>query len=160
MPGLHTIDALPPLLARPLRYLPFPAQRAPLELALEQLFLARVAAGDLAFLDGRCLAIEIEDLGWRWPIGLHAGRLRVLGQSHPADVTIRGRAPAFVLMAGKLEDPDTLFFQRRLVIEGDTELGLGVKNFLDGLDEEQLPLAARLALRAVRDLDRTLRKFS
>jgi predicted lipid carrier protein YhbT len=28
------------------------------------------------------------------------------------------------------EDPDTLFFQRRLVIEGDTELGLQVKNLM------------------------------
>jgi predicted lipid carrier protein YhbT len=27
-----------------------------------------------------------------------------------------------------------LFFQRRLVIEGDTELGLALKNLLDSLD--------------------------
>ena len=31
----------------------------------------------------------------------------------------------------RLEDPDTLFFSRRLVIEGDTELGLALKNALD-----------------------------
>lgn len=160
MLSLPNFDQVLPVLARPLRLVPFPVQRTPLQLALEQLFRARVAEGDLEFLAGRCLAIEIEDLGWRWPIGLQQGRLQVLDRAHPADVTIRGRSPAFLAMAGKLEDPDTLFFQRRLVIEGDTELGLGVKNFLDGLDEEQLPLPARLGLRAVRDLNSRINKIS
>jgi predicted lipid carrier protein YhbT len=32
------------------------------------------------------------------------------------------------MIAARKQDPDTLFFQRRLVIEGDTELGLYVKN--------------------------------
>jgi predicted lipid carrier protein YhbT len=160
MPRFPSVDQVLPVLARPLRRLPFQLQRAPLQLALEQLFRARVAEGDLEFLEGRCLAVEIDDLGWRWPIGLQRGRLQVLARAHPADVTIRGLSPAFFAMAGKLEDPDTLFFQRRLVIEGDTELGLGVKNFLDGLDEEQLPLPARLGLRVVREVDSRLRKIS
>jgi O2-independent ubiquinone biosynthesis accessory factor UbiT len=153
---LPDIDQLLPVLARPLRLVPHPLQRAPLELALQQLFGASVAAGDLEFLDGRCLAIEIDDTGWRWPVALADGRLRVLARDHPADVTIRGESPAFLIMAGRLEDPDTLFFQRRLVIEGDTELGLGVKNFLDGLDEERLPLLLQLALRGVREMQSRL----
>jgi len=153
---LPDIDQLLPVLARPLRLVPHPLQRAPLELALQQMFSASVAAGDLEFLDGRCLAIEIDDTGWRWPVALADGRLRVLERDHPADVTIRGQSPAFLIMAGRLEDPDTLFFQRRLVIEGDTELGLGVKNFLDGLDEERLPLPLQLALRGVREMQSRL----
>jgi predicted lipid carrier protein YhbT len=32
------------------------------------------------------------------------------------------------------EDPDTLFFNRTLDIEGDTELGLIVKNMLDAVE--------------------------
>ena len=32
------------------------------------------------------------------------------------------------------EDPDTLFFNRKLHIEGDTELGLITKNLLDSVD--------------------------
>lgn len=139
-------------LARPLRVVPHPLQRAPLELALEQVFRASVAAGELEFMDGRCLAIEIEDTGWRWPIALSGGRLRVLRRDHPADVTIRGQSRAFLVMAGRFEDPDTLFFQRRLVIEGDTELGLGIKNFLDGLDEERLPLPLQIALKGMRQV--------
>ena len=37
-------------------------------------------------------------------------------------------------LASRAEDPDTLFFQRRLALEGDTAIGLRVKNLLDALD--------------------------
>lgn len=142
--------AVMPVLARPLRLVPHPVQRFPLQLALEQVFRASVVEGDLAFLEGRCMAIEIHDAGWRWPVMLARGRLQVLARDHPADVTIRGQSADFLAMVARLEDPDTLFFQRRLIIEGDTELGLGMKNFLDGLDEERLPLPVQHALRLLR----------
>ena len=141
-----------PVLARPLRLVPHRVQQGMLQRGMEQVFRSSVAAGDLEFLAGRCLAIEIEDAGWRWPITLRDGRLQVRARDYPADVTIRGQSPAFLVMAGRFEDPDTLFFQRQLVIEGDTELGLGVKNFLDGLDEQQLPLPLRYALIGARGL--------
>lgn len=150
MPRLPTIEAVLPVLAGPLRLVPHPLQQRILQLALERLFRDSVADGDLDFLAGRCLAIEIEDAGWRWPISLQGSHLAVRERGYPADVTIRGQSPAFLAMAGRFEDPDTLFFQRRLVIEGDTELGLGVKNFLDGLDEERLPLPVQLALKGIR----------
>ena len=35
-------------------------------------------------------------------------------------------------------DPDTLFFNRRLVVEGDTEIALLVKNTLDAIDWPRL----------------------
>jgi O2-independent ubiquinone biosynthesis accessory factor UbiT len=140
-------DVVAALVAEPLRLVPHSWQQQPLEYALEQLFRASIAAGELDFLEGRCLVIMIEDTGWRWPIALANGRLRILERAHPADVTIRGKSPAFLIMAGRFDDPDSLFFQRRLVIEGDTELGLGVKNFLDGLDVEQLPWPLQLAFR-------------
>lgn len=139
-----------PALARPLRLVPHPLQQGVLELALEDIFGSSIKAGELQFLDGRCLAVEIEDAGWRWPICLAGGRLRVLERCHPADVTLRGESPAFLAMAGRLEDPDTLFFRRRLVIEGDTEIGLRVKNFLDGLEDERLPRPLRFALAGLR----------
>jgi O2-independent ubiquinone biosynthesis accessory factor UbiT len=153
------IDQVLPVLTRPLGLVPHPLQRAPLELALEQVFSTSVAAGELDFLAQRCLAIEIEDTGWRWPIALADGRLRVLERDHSADVTIRGQSVAFLTLAGRFEDPDTLFFQRRLVIEGDTELGLGVKNFLDGLDEERLPRLLQLALQGAREVQGRLSRW-
>jgi len=48
-----------------------------------------------------------------------------------ADVTVRANLSDYLALALRLEDPDTLFFSRRLVIEGDTELGLALKNALD-----------------------------
>lgn len=44
---------------------------------------------------------------------------------------IEGTLYDFLVLIDRQEDPDTLVFQRRLAIEGDTELGLRVKNFLD-----------------------------
>jgi O2-independent ubiquinone biosynthesis accessory factor UbiT len=51
-----------------------------------------------------------------------------------ADLTISANAYDFVQLAQRREDPDTLFFSRRLSTEGDTELGLVVKNTLDALE--------------------------
>ena len=47
---------------------------------------------------------------------------------------IAASAHDFLLLAQRKEDPDTLFFSRRLVMEGDTELGLLVKNTIDAID--------------------------
>jgi predicted lipid carrier protein YhbT len=69
-----------------------------------------------------------------------------------ADVTLSATAHDFLLLAQRQQDPDTLFFSRRLSMEGDTELGLVVKNALDAIE---LPVldprqwAQRLAPRQV-----------
>ena len=68
------------------------------------------------------------------------------------DVTIRAKPRDYLSLALRREDPDTLFFSRRLVMEGDTDLGLIVKNALDAADWDALPaplahLSARLARR-------------
>ncbi len=56
-----------------------------------------------------------------------------------------------VLIAARKEDPDTLFFQRRLRIEGDTELGLEVKNLMDSIDLELLPAPVKFVLQQSAD---------
>jgi predicted lipid carrier protein YhbT len=57
-----------------------------------------------------------------------------------ADLTISASAHDYLLLARRLEDPDTLFFSRRLVMEGDTELGLLVKNTIDAIEWPMLDL--------------------
>ena len=52
-------------------------------------------------------------------------------------------------LASRQEDQDTLFFQRSLMIEGDTELGLGIKNLLDSLEPEQLPIPVQRLVQLV-----------
>ena len=58
----------------------------------------------------------------------------------------RGNANDLLLVAARKADPDMLFFQRRLVIEGDTELGLEVKNVMDAIEPEAMPTALRTAI--------------
>ncbi|MDQ6645877.1 MAG: hypothetical protein M3Y93_01400 [Pseudomonadota bacterium] len=60
-------------------------------------------------------------------------------------------------MAGRLEDADTLFFQRRLRLTGDTELGLTARNMLDRLPWESIPLALRIVMNRSARFARTAR---
>jgi predicted lipid carrier protein YhbT len=90
-------------------------------------------------LVGRRYAIHVKDLGLRlhFTVSPHGfapdGVFQVRGAP---DLTISATARDFLLLLSRREDPDTLFFSRRLVSEGDTELGLTVKNLLDALDPE------------------------
>ena len=65
--------------------------------------------------------------------GPAAASPRAPGPNAP-DLTISASARDFLALARREEDPDTLFFSRRLSMEGDTELGLMVKNTLDALE--------------------------
>ena len=73
------------------------------------------------------------------------------GAANP-DLTLTATAQDFLALALRREDPDTLFFGRRLLMEGDTELGLLVKNFLDALELKPSLPAPRDALRVLRAL--------
>ena len=54
------------------------------------------------------------------------------------DLIISATTRDFMALALREEDPDTLFFSRRLRMEGDTDLGLLVKNTLDAVDWDAL----------------------
>jgi predicted lipid carrier protein YhbT len=85
----------------------------------------------LAPLGGKVLRLEVRGLPFAPQFTLDFIGLRpAFGEP---DVTIRASLRDYVALALRREDPDTLFFTRRLVIEGETELGLEVKNALDAL---------------------------
>lgn len=75
-----------------------------------------------------------------------------------ADLTLAATAGDFLSLALRREDPDTLFFARRLVMEGDTELGLLVKNTLDALDPGTLCIRMPAPAAALRLLGLALRE--
>lgn len=148
----HPLDRLarrmppPRVLALPVRLCPPPLQRRVLERALNHLLAELVSDGEFEFLAGRRLAVEVSDMDLRWVITCGDRRLQTVGGREPADATIRGRALEFLLLTARLEDPDTLFFQRRLEVTGDTAIGLTTRNLLDRLPSEALPLPLRIAL--------------
>ena len=127
-----------------LRVLPSSAQKRLLERAMAKVLAAPMADGTLDFMAGRRLGIEVSDLGLRWVVELQGQQLVVVDA--PAEATVRGTATDLLLLAGRLEDADTLFFQRRLVLTGDVELGLTARNRLDRLPWETVPLGLRIAL--------------
>lgn len=83
-------------------------------------------------LRGKVLRLEIAGLR-AGPQFTFAGNCLVPVPFGAADVTIRAGLRDYLALALRREDPDSLFFARRLVIEGDTALGLTVKNALDSL---------------------------
>lgn len=83
-------------------------------------------------LQGRHLRIRLSDAGLGFDFRWDGERFRAVHGGAP-DLTISASAHDFLLLARREEDPDTLFFSRRLAMEGDTELGLLVKNTLDAI---------------------------
>ena len=126
----------PPLaaLALPLRLLPVWVHSRALAAGLNRVLEAELAAGDLDFLKGRRIAIDIEDIGVRYWLGLAEGHIRGFDAQGRADASISGGLKEFLLLAARREDADTLFFARRLRMSGNTELGLHLKNFLDAFE--------------------------
>lgn len=88
-------------------------------------------------LEGKRVCVAITDTGTNLLFRIGKGQFR--RQPGPAadtnwEVRISGALADFWLLATRSEDPDTLFFGRRLAIEGETETGLYIKNLLDALD--------------------------
>ncbi len=134
MPPRPTLKTL----SLPLKIIPGAIKSPMLSYALNTVFKKPLEEGDFDFLEHRCLKIEITDIDMDVYINFDGEQL-IISQKNQPDVVFKGTSKALLALALREEDPDTLFFQRKLMIEGDTELGLGIKNLLDGIDLEQLP---------------------
>ncbi|WP_392551609.1 SCP2 domain-containing protein [Orbus wheelerorum] len=147
---LHKVHSLlvektPDVLSKPLQMVPFSLKQKIIEQLLQAQFERSLADGDLDFLDNRWLKIEVRDLQLVWFISNVNNKL-IVSRSEIADVSFSGNTNDLVLIATRRQDPDTLFFQRKLIVEGDTELGLCVKNLMDSIDLESMPKFVRLGL--------------
>lgn len=169
LPPLHSLR-LPAGLPRTVPDFTLPAAATALGARLPQLpaTLALVAALNLALgrllpreplepLIGRRLAIRVTDAGLslRFTFGRYG--FRPIFDSATPDLTISARTRDFIALLLREEDPDTLFFGRRLLMEGDTDLGLLVKNTLDGIEFPSLDPSAHLARLAPAEV---LRRFA
>ncbi|RKZ95066.1 MAG: SCP2 domain-containing protein [Gammaproteobacteria bacterium] len=119
---------------------PFILQKKIGEKVLQHLMAEQIEMGDFDFLQDKWLQISINDMGLVFFLSFADDKLVLSNQISQADVSFSGDAKEFILLASRSEDPDTLFFQRRLMIEGDTELGLYIKNSIDGIDFDNWPV--------------------
>jgi predicted lipid carrier protein YhbT len=115
-----------------------------LNLTLRRKFPSEV----LARLEGHTFAIVVEDAGVEILFRVRA--LRFVPVANAAEPVLRFRAVAwdYAALAAREADPDTLFFNRRLVVEGDTEIALLVKNTLDTIEIPRTRAFLKRAMRA------------
>jgi len=106
-----------------------------LSMALNQaLRRGLLALHEIDSLEGQPVRIRVIDAGASADVVLRGDRFRAAPSRGEAALTLSATVSAFLQMLTRQEDPDTLFFHRRLLIEGDTELGLLVKNLLDRIE--------------------------
>lgn len=143
-----TLPTFPPVLARLGARLPALPFSVALAGAMNLAAWRGLAGLDWADLRGRRFCVRVRDLGLKayFSVGRDGFAPQVLER---ADVTFTATAEDFVRLGLRLEDPDTLFFNRRLIIEGDTDLGLRVKNLLDGVELEQVAAAMPAGLGSI-----------
>jgi predicted lipid carrier protein YhbT len=131
------------------RWTPKALQQQVAQRLLNQIFAESIEDGDLDFLEDKFLRMEITDAQFAMSLTVIAVedrlRIRCLDVNSP-DAVIRGNLASFVKLSAKTVDADTLFFQRKLVMEGDTAVALEFKNLTDAFDLDQLPKSLREGL--------------
>lgn len=137
LPGLP--ELAPQLLKYHCRLTPFFVHKGLIEQALAVVFKEALSDGELDFLADRTVTITIVDLDWAFTLTLNSERLVVLPSVPAPNAVMKASSQDLLRIAARKVDPDTLFFQRRLMMTGDTELGLAVKNLLDSLEPDCWP---------------------
>ncbi len=124
------------------RRLPGQPPRFALVQTLNLMLQRGLLPADMSLFDGRTFEIDVLDAGLT--IRFTADGKRFLSRRFEGepDLRLAANSADFLRMMLREEDPDTLFFKRKLQIEGDTELGLIAKNLLDSVE---WPFAERLA---------------
>lgn len=136
----------------PLKIIPQALHNRALATVLNRVFTDDLNNNELEFLNHKLVSIEVHDLELTYHLTLCNNRLQAGKPHEKSDLTVRSSLFDFMSLASQQEDPDTLVFQRRLVMEGDTELGLALKNYLDALDIDSsrlLSLVKSLSSKAI-----------
>ncbi len=101
--------------------------------ALNIVLLKQFPADVIEALNNKTLRIHVKDAQLSFDFKCVNGRFVVASDVGKPDLCITASAYDFYLLAQQKVDPDTLFFSQRLSMEGDTELGVLVKNTLDAI---------------------------
>lgn len=146
---LHTpVSALPPLVSAALRPLPLP----PLELFLAAL-LKRIVRQHPRMFErlgphaGKRYGLAPSDVPFAFILdtSAQAPRIRAVRRLNASlDARISGPLAALLGMVDGSYDGDALFFSRTIVVEGDIEAVLALRNAIDDADVDVIQEAAAL----------------
>lgn len=100
---------------------------------LDRVLWPRLDQGARAALAGRTVEVEVIELGVRVRLQLGPRGFVVAPSAQPVALTVRATANALWRLVRGEDDADRLFFERALVMEGDTEYGVALKNVLDAI---------------------------
>ena len=132
--------SLPPALGALLQRLPAQPGSVLLVTALNLGVTRQLQTDTRQFLLHRKLRIQVRDARLCFDFSWSGQRFVACPPLQPTDLVISASLYDFLRLAQRQEDPDTLFFSRRLSMEGDTELGLVLKNALDAMELPVLDL--------------------
>lgn len=122
--------------------LPLKLNAAILVKTLNMAFKEQINEGEFDFLNKRVLLVEILDANLKVGLGFENNSFLCShfgSRTIESDVTLSIATGDAISLIQQQVDPDTLFFQRKLKISGDTELAHHIKNTIDTLDPEVIP---------------------
>lgn len=128
-PAVWLAARLRPLVQR----LPTQPPSLALALVLDKLLVPRLPADARRALSGRPVEVAVTDLGLTFKLLLGARGFTVARTRAAPAVRIAADAHAYWRLLRGQDDADRLFFERALVMEGDTEMGVVLKNTLDAI---------------------------
>ncbi|WKB54806.1 ubiquinone anaerobic biosynthesis accessory factor UbiT [Eleftheria terrae] len=124
---------VPQVVRRLVSRLPVQPPSLVLAAALDRLLRPRLPADVLPLLQGRVVEVAVTDLGLRCRVLLAPGGFRPAAAGGPFVLRIAASSTSYLRLLRGEDDADRLFFERALVMEGDTEYGLVLKNTLDAI---------------------------
>ena len=149
---IHKItQTAPRILVFPLRVMPFGPQRLVLQKLLQNIFAEALEEGDFDFLQKHWLCIHVDNLDLRLFFSVDSEGQILIEKHGDSDAEIKGGWRSFLQLASRQTDPDTLFFQRKLMISGNTDLCHAVKNLLDSIELGEKALRLQRCLASLND---------
>ena len=132
-PARQTALPVPAALRSFVARLPIRPPSFVLALALDRLLRPHLTANVERQLADRVVEIEVCDLGIRCRLMLTESGFHAVRDGGAVALRVAADAASYLRLLRGEEDADRLFFERALVMEGDTEYGLILKNTLDAI---------------------------
>jgi O2-independent ubiquinone biosynthesis accessory factor UbiT len=100
--------------------------------AMNHFFKEAFNDGELEHLAGRSISLKLKetDVIYHFMIGEH----KFEQHDKQGESCVSATLKSFIGLASKEVDPDALFFNRELIMEGDTDLALEVKHLIDNIE--------------------------